>query len=66
MEAFEGVGRKAQIGRLCSTEGVWDLVPPRKRGSCEPDVYVGGGALESLLGSAPSPLRALPYCQATP
>lgn len=43
MEAFGGVGRKAQIGRLCSAEGVWDLVPPRKRGSCEPDVYVGGG-----------------------
>lgn len=26
---------------------VWDLVPPRKRGSCEPDVYVEGGAGKS-------------------
>lgn len=59
-----GHRRKAQIGRLCSAKGVWDLVPPRKRGSCEPDVYVEGGA-ESLL-AVPLPFWALPYFQAAP
>lgn len=34
VEAFAGEKRMELAGRLCSAEGVWDLVPPTRRGSC--------------------------------
>lgn len=34
VEAFWGEGRTEWAGCLCFAEGVWDLVPPTRRGSC--------------------------------